>query len=231
MLNEGRFAALEEGDAIANARGIPGTLGSLGVTLHDRRPVLLTAGHVLMGGGAEGDPVWRLGQTSDAASQAIGHFLYGRQRTIVFEDAEHYIDCAVASIRPAAQLPTAAGFSATPLSSRSPVAGDRVFKKGAATGITSGFVVSSSTAEQVKLGGAWRDAPNQILVRSLDDRKPFSSEGDSGALLLDEQGAAVGLLWGANNRGESLASHLRPILHLLGIELARESLSPPKSLG
>jgi len=96
--------------------------------------------------------------------------------------------------------------------------GARVTKVGAATGRTQGIVVNAAGRETVP--GSGRAAPGQIVVRSLERGRPFSAEGDSGALLRDERGAAVGLLWGVNGRGDALACPIAPVLWLLGIRLA-----------
>jgi hypothetical protein len=97
-------------------------------------------------------------------------------------------------------------------------------KTGAATGTTTGIIVDSfycgSTDAGVSANGSVRDpAPRQLLIRSTDPQRPFAEEGDSGALIVNEDNAAVGLLWGTTVVAESVACPIAPVLHALNIQL------------
>jgi hypothetical protein len=95
-----------------------------------------------------------------------------------------------------------------------------VTKTGAATGSTSGVVVDTVRTETAVIDGRLRETPRQIVVRPANG-VAFSAKGDSGAILRDDRGRMVGLLWGTNASGESLACHIAPVLRVLGIRPVR----------
>ncbi len=232
------FVALS-GAAIASSCGTTGTLGTPALTRHDGRTVLLSSWHVLYGDGTDADSdVWLV--DGGRRSQRLGRTLFGKAGTITFEGIETWIDCAVAACDNLAEtdsdgpLHVKTGDSAlesrhTPRSPqparRSPVVrghdvarpGDRVTKRGAATGVTSGIVVRTDYDEVAWIHGRPHRAARQLLVRSLDEGRPFSAAGDSGALLVNEAGHAVGLLWGATRSGEGVASPIAPVLYAMNI--------------
>lgn len=223
---QGVLAPPLDGVLIANARGVPGTLGCLGVTLHGGETVLISAWHVLFGAGAgEGEPVWCL-EGEPPAFRRLGRALYGRLGTVNPGGSACHVDCAVAVLEVGA-LP--AGWCVVP--SRADDApllkpGARVTKTGAATGTTAGVVVDVAYPGVSCVEGRIRTAPGQILVRAAEDGAPFSAEGDSGAVLRDGAGRPVGLLWGVDHRGGSLASPIGPVLRVLDVRVAR--LRPPR---
>jgi hypothetical protein len=202
------------GARIANARGIPGTIGCLGVTLDDHRLVIITAHHILFGLGAgEGDPVWLL--DGDRAPRCIARSMYGRSAMVHHAGDEVYVDCALAAVDPgvvSARWGTARLRAAPP-----PAAGDHVTKHGFATGSTEGVVESASGRERVVVGGRALEAPGQIVMRPRTPENTFSAPGDSGATLLNARGEIAGLLWGTNERGQSVACPIAPVLSVLRV--------------
>jgi hypothetical protein len=222
----GSADAPREGVAIANARGVPGTLGCVAVSRHDGRAVLLGSHHVIFGDGArECEAVWRV---EGGAYRRLGSALHGRLGTLLFEGAEVYVDCAVASLDGEAGIPPG-WFAVARAGDVAPARpGMRVTRTGA-TGTTTGVVIDAAYPDVAMIEGRARPAPGQLLVRADDGAGPFSAEGDSGAVLRDEAGRLVGLLWGANARGESIASPISPVLWVLGIHPAR--LAPPRTAG
>ena len=193
---------------IANARGVPGTAGAIGYTLHDRQPVLLSTWHVLFGRGADCDSeVWLVDE-----AQQIGRVLYGKIGTVQWGGETYHVDCAVASCSERSSFANIHGHDTAR-------AGDVVTKSGAATGITTGVVVSVEESDVVTIEGRSFPVSRQLLVRSLDPESPFSAEGDSGALLVNAAGHAVGLLWGTNHRGEGVACPIAPVLYAMNITL------------
>jgi hypothetical protein len=210
------------GARIVNARGVPGTLGCMAITPHDGAAVLVSNHHVLFGAGAgEGEPVWLVEREADAAAfHYLGSTRYGRLGTVTFGGVDYHVDCAVAVLDGANALPplrrTEPEETAGP-----PAAGTVVKKTGPVTGTTRGVVVDVAYPDVVLIEGRPRAAPGQILVRPAEDGVAFSAGGDSGAILRDERGGMVGLLWGANHRGESIACHIVPVLQVLGIRLAQ----------
>jgi hypothetical protein len=81
--------------------------------------------------------------------------------------------------------------------------GERVWKAGAATGVTVGRVRSGSYGFSL-----WYDSmnarfqfANQLLIESDVAGEPFSQPGDSGALVVTEDGAAAGIVCAQTARG------------------------------
>jgi hypothetical protein len=196
------------GAAIASSCGTTGTLGTLARTRHDGRAVLLSSWHVLYGGGTDADSdVWLVDE--GRRSLCLGRTLFGKAGAVTFDGAETWIDCAVASCDDGSETDVLGHDTARP--------GDRVTKRGAATGVTTGIVVRADYDEVAWIGGRPYPAARQLLIRSLDDGRPFSAAGDSGALLVNEAGIAVGLLWGATRGGDGVASPIAPVLYAMNI--------------
>jgi hypothetical protein len=214
------------GIQIANSRGVPGTLGCVAHTLHDRQPVLLSTWHVLFGGGAQrGDAVWLVGEAGgERVFSTLGRTLYGKIGIVHFGGEDFYVDCAVGSCTgpaPALTERFRLRTSLTPFVAGHDVArlGSLVTKTGAATGTTSGIIVDVNYSNTVCAGGPLTATPKQLLVRPTNGHPVFSAEGDSGALILDESNRAVGLLWGTNTRGEGVACAVAPVLYAMNIAL------------
>jgi hypothetical protein len=191
---------IREGARIINARGVPGTLGCVAHSLSEGRPLLLTAHHVLFGAGARA-------QDALGAPHRIGRASYGRFGVVSYEGASYHVDCAVASLDDE--------LTARPQSIALASPGDRVTKHGAATGISAGIVVEVDYSEPVLLCGRQHDAPRQIVIRSTMPGRRFSSEGDSGAVVHNDRGQIVGLLWGTTAAGDGVACHIAPVFHVL----------------
>ena len=103
--------------------------------------------------------------------------------------------------------------------------GEPVFKLGRTTGLTRGRVSAIEVDDVVvdyEMGSLTFDRQTEI---EGDGDQPFSQGGDSGALVLDAGGFAVGLLFagtdqgGSNGRGLSYVSDLGPILAALDLSL------------
>ena len=219
-----RTTELGAGARIANAKGIPGTLGCHCRRTDDHSQVLLTSWHVLFGGGArEHSKIWAVEQCDGVRTvREIGTSLYGTIGTVSMDGEQFHIDCAVGSrtkdLRTRAQ--TIRGCAeAKP--------GDHVTKTGGTTGETEGVVVDVSYPDLAVIENRTFAATRQVLVRSLDPERAFSAEGDSGAAILNGRREVVALLWGTNCRGEGVACHIRPILQTLRIEVEP---GPPEGL-
>ncbi len=210
---------LRAGARIANARGIPGTLGCFALTLDEEKPVMLTSEHVLFGAGArEQEPVW----LPEVEPIRVARTRHGRRGTVRHASNDVYVDCATAEL----ELANDSRFipeSAAPAVS----AGDTVHKVGASTGTTRGTISDAYYSETVSIGGRNVRTSGQILVRSENPAQPFNAAGDSGAALRNEDGAVVGLLWGVSASGDALACPIAPVLWLLNIRLARIVSSGP----
>jgi hypothetical protein len=207
---------------IANSRGIPGTLGCLAHTVHQRRLVFLTSWHVLFAGGAaRHDQVWQVLESAGRRDcRRLGRSLRGSRGIVRYRGDDYFVDCAIGE----PDLPLeveGVRASAAPIA---PKRGDRVWKTGATTGTTTGVIVDDAYCCSTHPGAAVHSqahvqAPGQLLIRSEDPARPFSQEGDSGALVLDDDGAAVGLLWGATVAADAVACQIGPVLHALNLRL------------
>ena len=67
-----------------------------------------------------------------------------------------------------------------------------------------------------------RICPNCIVIETLPGQPPFATAGDSGALVVDSNGRAIGLLWGVNLATPTLsyACHIHPVLDCLKLVLS-----------
>lgn len=218
---------LHSGAGIANAVGVPGTLGCIAYTLDSGRPVLLSSWHVLFGNDAkEGDAVWlRIESAGKRHFAAIGKALYGKLGTVHFDGRDYHLDCAVSSYDKILTTLAYESWLPSPTSVTgydSPRLGGLVTKRGNATGITRGTIVDIGYSGSACFEGSPFSTPGQILVRPLDEYDAFSAEGDSGALIVDDANNAVGLLWGSNVRGDGLACPIAPVLYAMNI-----TLNPP----
>jgi hypothetical protein len=203
---------------IVNARGVPGTVACLARDRHDGRRVLLTTQHVLFGHGArECEPIWRLNECrSGRPNSPVGRSLWGRIGSIEAEGGPCFVDCAIGSW-------AGNGAAGAPglTQSRNIGVGQIVSKIGAGSGKTIGVIdkVNVLVSQGPSKGGL--HAPGQLVVRPHEDDRPFAGAGDSGALVVDEDGCAVGLVWGVNTRGEGLVAPIGAVLRALNISLDR----------
>lgn len=207
---------------ITNSRGIPGTLGCLARTAHQHRPVFLTSCHVLFAAGAtRHEPVWQVHESAGLRNYLrLGNALQGKRGVVRYRGDDYFVDCAIGTL----DLPLDLGWSPVPDAPIAPKRGDHVWKSGAATGTTTGIIVDSSywcsTDAGTALNSRMHDlAPRQLLIRSNDQQRPFVEEGDSGALIWNEDDAPIGLLWGTTVAAEGVACPIDPVLHALNIEL------------
>lgn len=208
------------GAAIANARGVPGTAGLLAWMVDIDEPVLLTNHHVLFGAGAaRHEAVWLVdGPRAMPTFRRVGRSLYGTLGVVAHDTFEYHVDCAVGSIDGDEAL-RRGWHGDVEVAVAEP--GARVRKVGAATGLTDGIVVDVAYPDALLVDGHAQPAPRQILVSPLRPAARFSAEGDSGAGLRNAGGATVGLVWGCNHRGETVACHIAPVLSVLGVRPAR----------
>ncbi|HEY7194507.1 MAG TPA: hypothetical protein VH439_12280, partial [Gemmatimonadales bacterium] len=206
---------------IANSRGIPGTLGCLARTVHQRRSVFLTSCHVMFAAGAaRHDPVWLVRDGAGGHDfQRLGRAWQGKRGIVNHRGSDYFVDCAIGAL----DVPLT-GEAALARYVAPPKPGDLVTKTGAATGRTTGVIIDSSycgtTDSHPAANRSVREpAPRQLLIRSIDPRRPFALEGDSGALISNEDDAPIGLLWGTTVAAEGVACPIDPVLHALNIQL------------
>jgi S1-C subfamily serine protease len=219
--------SIREGTTIANANGIPGTLGCLALSREDKQFVFLTSHHVLFGAGArEQDAVWVATHDNRRTLQRAARARHGRCSIVRHDGTDIFVDCATVEFD---RWLMPQECRAVPEDGKSElVPGDRVTKVGAVTGRTEGVVIDTNYSNTVRVGGRRCITPGQILIRPVVTGDIFTTDGDSGAVLRNADGAVVGLLWGIDARGYGLACPISPvlwILHLQLVQLAQKEIS------
>jgi len=93
-----------------------------------------------------------------------------------------------------------------------PKLGLRVYKSGRSTALTSGLITQVDVTVDVQYGSRTARYANQIMIT------PFTQRGDSGALVVDEQRQAVGLIFSGSDQ-VSVANPIRFVLAALRVSL------------
>jgi hypothetical protein len=236
------------GAAISNLRGVLhggsghaarlGTLGFLALVngVRRREVVLVSNRHVLLAHGAGvGDPIYRplfasCGETAVIRGDALDPVAEIADEGI--EDhhrfqypgepaGDYFVDCASARVLGGlgASARPAAAARVHPLDAvggRAPRVRLRL-----RTGWADGRVVAADAT--VHLAGQRR---HNILVIRVSDQERIRP-GDSGALVVNDRGRAVGLVWGCGDRDPALAyaCHIQPVLHRLDVTLLTGEMS------
>lgn len=213
---------------IASSQGVPGTAGAL-VRDARGRLGLVTNYHVAFGGGAQaGDRVWAVPPEHLAGSAQIthvGNVRDGYMGRVTSRGTPCYVDCAFVELRDLESLPvwlqsTLASQETWPGETGAGHPGMRVQKIAAVTGRTEGILASVDYSDCPVVEHHSLVAPAQLLVRPADPVRIFFGPGDSGAALLDERGAMIGLLWGTRSGGEGIACPVAPVFERLQVSLA-----------
>jgi hypothetical protein len=95
----------------------------------------------------------------------------------------------------------------------------KVYKIGSQTGRTYGSITLFNVSREITYEKMKCNYQNLISIESEDPNNLFSTYGDSGSLICDEDGYAVGLLIGGTRSGITYALPIEPILNRLGIQL------------
>ncbi len=209
------------------------TAGTLGAFVRARAgggPLILSNNHVLANENRakKGDDILQPGQFDHGVDPAdrIGTLAdFQRLQT----NGANLLDCASAS------LDTGIKFDSTQLATVGTLRGVRsglvnaqeiVHKDGRTTGATRGRVTAiemDNVVVDYDIGSLRFD--QQIEIEGADDDEGFSAGGDSGSLIFDEDGQALGLLFaggdtgGTNGHGLTYANPLQPVLDALGVDL------------
>ncbi len=194
------------GDEIEGVGGGHGTLGCF-VRLPDRRVAILSTSHVLASGGQAslgGEVVTTRGNHRSPIGHLHSFVELRRFERSADRQAENAVDAAIAVLSegityeprfsPRYNLPSLR-------STRSPRIGERVFKVGASTGLTFG------TVDMISLDILVDSGKNKLLfVDSFGiagggtlPGKSFADVGDSGALIVGEDGAPLAILFAVSN--------------------------------
>jgi hypothetical protein len=221
---------LVPGMHLVNGRGVPGSLGCLAWCRATKERVLVASWHVLFGQGAgAGDRIFIVRSVrSRPTYRPIGRTRRGILGSILYNGLEFHVDLAIGACTQDlgfGEINAAPPAAASPRGVAWAYPGALVRKNGAGSGATTGIVVDVAYPDVAVIDGRPLPAPRQILVRMAEHTSCFAESGDSGAVLLDGEGRAAGLLWGSNGRGEGIACHLIPALGALDV-----SLVPPPGM-
>jgi hypothetical protein len=221
------------------------TFGCTATRIRDGKPMLLTNAHVLrMNGGKKGDsifqpaplslPQFRLDQLPKRRSTDEDLIAF-----IAETEMNDKVDAGVARLDVSSCCRCCGldfrdeivGLSVdgTPPSNkilglRHALPGQTVFKVGITTGRTVGKVVTDDTdaLPPAKFQGKKYSFVGQIEIAS-DDDDPFSLHGDSGAVIIDEDGFILGLLAGSVGvlppDARTFANHISDVTSALGITI------------
>lgn len=184
--------------------------------------MILSNNHVLANenNAKKGEVIIQPGQT-DRGKQSrdtVGRLA----RFIRLKKRGNVVDAALATLETGiryqhADLPglgTIAGFRDEPLDT-----GAVVYKVGRTTGVTQGRVSAIEVDNiSVEYDRGILDFDGQLEIEPLDGI-PFSKGGDSGALIVDSQYRAIGLLFAGNDRDVTYANPLPVVFETLGIHL------------
>jgi hypothetical protein len=218
-----------------------GTYGCTATLSSDNSIVLLTAAHVLLDhGGASGDWVYQPAADNVPTDPRVTPTRLDEDRNriarIVHAEMTDKVDASVARLDLSSccrccgldydneilglsvnQIPP----SDKIVDKRAAVAGTTVFKVGAATNRTVGLVrlENAPNFPLVFLGDDYNFV-GQIQIKSDDPAEPFAEGGDSGSVVVDEDGYVVGLLFGQNILfDEHYANHIDDVTTAMGITL------------
>lgn len=138
---------------------------------------------------------------------------------LMFGSAVNHIDAAIAALDdPDSAIPRIMGIG---LHAKPPVAAflnQSVAKHGRTTGLTFGTVADISFDGNVRYNGRVAYFEDQIAI--IGESSPFSDDGDSGSLVLDNPGShAVGLLF-AGDGSHTLANRIQSVLNRFGATIA-----------
>ena len=224
-----RLRPLRIGGSVGHFKITAGTLGAFVRAQAGSGPLILSNNHVLANENRakKGDAILQPGHFDNGVEPAdrigvLANFKRLKRAGV------NLIDCAAAS------LTSGFDFDPTGLSAVGTLRGVRsgllrtreiVHKVGRTTGITRGRVTAiemDNVVVDYDIGSLRFD--NQIEIEGADE-EGFSAGGDSGSLIVDEDGQAVALLFaggdtgGTNGKGLTYANPLQPVLDVLKVEL------------
>ncbi len=226
---QGKLRPLRIGGSIGHHKITAGTLGGFVSAGSGSPPQILSNNHVLANENRakKGDPILQPGHIDHGAAPGA---VVGSLASFVRlkRTGKNFLDCALASLAPGIEFDPQ-GLDVigrlTGLGDALLREGETVRKIGRTTGVTRGRVTAiemDNVLVDYDLGTLRFD--QQIEIEGADDVS-FSAGGDSGALIVDEAGRAVALLFaggdqgGTNGQGLTYANPLRPVLEALQVDL------------
>jgi len=204
---------LQSGLLVGVSAESSGAIGAIVLERGTRRPLLLGADHVLRTDHL-GQRVWQPAPCGERGCECnvVGRVVRGKRSIVHWREHWYYIDAAVAA------LENDVDFEPSVIRAKSATTGTRVSKVGPATGATVGIIADTNHVDSVRFGLVTGAVPNQILIRPHAPHECFAARGDSGALVCDDSGCAIGLLWGTDGWGRGVACPIGPVLDQLSID-------------
>jgi hypothetical protein len=224
-----RLRPLRPGGSIGHYRITAGTIGAFARDRKTKRIVILSNNHVLANenDAKVGDAILQPGDYDNGKRPKDAIATLARWVELK-PNRKNEVDAAIAFLKKSIDFDPLnydafgklAGVRTAPILEQIAVS-----KVGRTTGLTRGRITATEVDDVVvsyDVGSVSFD--DQIEIESTED-SPFSSGGDSGSLILDENMNACGLLFagseagGSNNRGLTYANPIAPVLTKLAIEL------------
>ncbi len=200
--------------------------GSIGCPVRDLKTgntLLLSNNHViaLENDAIVDDAIVDPGKDDGGTVPANTIAYFSRCVNLDFSGAPNLVDCAVARLAPGVVLapPGGSKFPYEPTLAPAMATKTSLVKKlGRSSGLTNGTITG------IEMGGFFVDYQNgpalfdhQIEITGVDG--VFAAHGDSGALVINEAGAALGLLFAVSETGVAYVNPIGPVLDLLGVAL------------
>jgi hypothetical protein len=242
MLISNAIVAVDEAGTGRTMEG--GTFGCTATRRSNGKPVLLTNWHVIMANKAKkGDAIYnpvplvypqfplnelpkRVGEKDDLIAHITDFKITDKVDCAIAElDVSSCCRCCGLDFRDEIIGLSDNGMPPTNQlhGMRAAVPNTRVFKVGITTGRTEGLVSTINAGPlTAHLEGNDYDFNGQIEISSGDPLAPFSLKGDSGSVIVDEEGFAVGLLFGSVRDVGSeatYANHMTEVCDALKIDL------------
>jgi hypothetical protein len=200
------------GVSVGHYQTTTGTLGCL-VRHSNGRDYILSNNHVLANSNSagQGDPIYQPGPYDGGGSSSTIASLSSWAPLV---GGTNFVDAALAEPHAGSVRPEILDIG--PLRGvGDPVLDSPVRKSGRTTGLTEGILRFTGAYLQVNygiLGNLGFD--DQMVIESASASAPFSSGGDSGSIIVDDAGSAVGLLF-AGSDTFTLANPIQEVFDLL----------------
>ena len=144
-----------------------------------------------------------------------------RRVRLKFSGGLNAVDAAIAEVAPGSVLTEICSIG-TPKGTVQPERDMAVVKHGRTTGLTRGLISDTDADFNVEIGGRTAFFTGTVVIRGVPPTVAFSESGDSGALVLDGERRACGLLFaGASAADVTLANPIRMVFRRLRVRLAR----------
>ena len=223
------------GSSRASGKRFLGTLGCF-VRLADKRIALVTARHAVFapeGDLVDGRPNRLVQPEGEEPRPTIATLttVVPMTRPLAAGAARDHVigevDLAIAALEPGVEFDSRAtgALASSVRSIGMPEPGRTVWKAGSATGLTQGKITSVDHEVRVQIGDRqyWFDGAAPV---EGEDGKAFAGPGDAGAVIVDQAGEVMGMVFAGADR-LAYAFPLRGALERLGCSLKPTDAPPP----